>query len=230
MNVSVYVLTTSEGLIPDVDVLEREDDFVKQVRGWLSGYGSKELYIEDEDHRTPAVDAEGRLMPDLMEKASDVPSFAWDQSKYELRWYKTDIEVPPARLRSVVHQAVEEYDADEHGYTCPGGLAACPCGAVEVSDDTAPAVAPPTHDQFAMLVKDALEKEVGCDVTVDVSQWMGYGDLYRGEDDTWVDPIYVTAEDDDEEEEFHDAVCDLGSTEVSLAEKIRSVVTDLING
>lgn len=228
MNVSVYVLTTSEGLIPDVDVLENEADFLKQVRGWLSG---KELYIEDDEHKTPAVDSEGRLLPALMEKAWDVPPFAWDQSKYELRWYKTNIEVPPARLRSAVHQAVEEYDPEEHGYTCPGGLAGCPCGAVKVPDNEDGTYSVPTHDEFAVLVTNALlERSDATDVTVDVSQWMGYGDLYRGEDDTWVDPIYVTAEDDDEEEEFHDAVCDLGDPTVPVREKVAQIVTDLING
>lgn len=89
----------------------------------------------------------------------------------------------------------------------------------------------PTHDEFGSLVEAALMERTEVDsVTVDVSQWMGYGDLYRGADDTWVDPVYVVAEDDDEEEEFYDAVTDLGNPSVSIEDKVRTVVDDLVNG
>lgn len=227
-HVQIFVLTTSEGLIPEVDVIATEKDFVKAVRGWLEG---KELYIENDEDRTDAVDDEDRVVPALIESYVDVPTFAWDQHKYEMRWYRSRIEIDPVTLQNFVHNVVEDYDPDEHGYICPNESSGCPCGVVKLPPSTAPTYYVPTHDEFASLVQKALEEQTDAtDVTVDVSQWAGYGDLYRGDEDTWVHPVYVTAEDDDEEEEFHDAVIDLGDPTISVQGKVDAVVDDLING
>lgn len=88
----------------------------------------------------------------------------------------------------------------------------------------------PTYTEFAALVKLLLEERTDCSVSVSVTTWEGYGDVHRGEDDTWGDPVYVTVEEVAGGYEFSDAVCDLAAPGMTWADKVRSVVTDLIDG
>lgn len=87
----------------------------------------------------------------------------------------------------------------------------------------------PTHTEFAALVTLLLEERTDCSVSVSVATWEGYGDVHRGDDDTWEDPVYVTVDDLTCDHEFHDAVCDLAAPS-TWADKVRSVVADLIEG
>lgn len=74
-----------------------------------------------------------------------------------------------------------------------------------------------THEEFARLISARLPSGV----TVDVSEWAGC-------DEPWDDPVYVTAEDEDEQLEYHDAICDLASA--PLDEQVDFVLEQLEHG
>lgn len=83
-----------------------------------------------------------------------------------------------------------------------------------------------THQQFATDLSTLMTAFIGQDVRVDVTGWVGY---YEEDppDLPWRDPVYVIAE-DDEENEYVDATCDLGSS--GYVEQLAFVVEQLVHG
>lgn len=77
---------------------------------------------------------------------------------------------------------------------------------------------PITHEEFAQAIAAKLPEGT----EVDVSEWAGC------DEPDWGDPVYVTAEDPDEEVEYYDAICDLASA--PLDEQVAFVVEQLVQG
>lgn len=75
----------------------------------------------------------------------------------------------------------------------------------------------PTHEAFAQALAAKLPKGT----KVDVSEWAGC-------DEPWLAPVYVIAEDPDEQVEYYDAICDLASAPVD--EQVAFVLEQLKEG
>lgn len=83
-----------------------------------------------------------------------------------------------------------------------------------------------THEQFAADLSTLMTAFVGQEVRVDVSGWAGY---YDEDPDLppFEDPVYVIAE-DDEDNEYSDATCDLKSA--GYIEQLAFVIEQLVHG
>lgn len=68
----------------------------------------------------------------------------------------------------------------------------------------------------------AIEARLPARVEVDVSEWVGC------DEPDWGDPVYVTAEDPDEQVEYYDAICDLSAA--PFADQVDYILEQLIQG
>ena len=120
MRTKVYVLNHSYGLIPDVRLHFSRHEFIQDFKSVL---GEADAWFTD-----ISGDAEDRwpvVKGDPWDNYTDPPEFLTDLDDHEIRWYSLDT---TNVTRSHVHSATEEYDPEVHGYVCPEGVAACPCG------------------------------------------------------------------------------------------------------